>query len=151
MILKFGGHAAAAGLTLRESDFERFATAFETAARAALTAADLEEEVDTDGSLPITDATVANAQLLREQVWGAGFPEPRFVDCFQVLDQRIVGDRHLKLRLAREQREFEGILFGATARLPPHIEAVYRLDLNAHDGNRRAQLTVHHWLAAGPR
>ena len=151
LILKFGGHAVAAGLTLRESDFERFAAAFEATARGALTAADLEEEIDTDGSLAISDATVANAQLLREQVWGAGFPEPRFVDCFQVLDQRIVGDRHLKLRLAREQREFEAILFGTTVRLPPHIEAVYRLDLNAYDGNCCAQLTVHHWFAAEPR
>ena len=151
LILKFGGHAAAAGLTLRESDFERFAAAFEATARDALTAADLEEEIETDGSLAIADVTVANAQLLREQVWGAGFPEPRFVDCFQVLDQRIVGDRHLKLRLAREQREFEAILFGTTVRLPPHIEAVYRLDLNAYDGNCCAQLTVHHWFAAEPR
>ena len=148
LILKFGGHAAAAGLTLRESDFERFAAAFEATARNALTAADLEEEIDTDGSLAIADVTVANAQLLREQVWGAGFPEPRFVDRFQVLDQRIVGDRHLKLRLAREQREFEAILFGTTERLPRHIEAVYRLDLNAYEGNCRAQLTVHHWFAA---
>jgi single-stranded-DNA-specific exonuclease len=150
LILKFGGHAAAAGLTLREADYESFAAAFEATARDALTAADLEEEIDTDGSLAIADATIANAQLLREQVWGAGFPEPRFVDRFQVLDQRIVGERHLKLRLAREEREFEAMLFAATGRLPPHIEAVYRLDLNDYDGSRRAQLTVQHWFAAAP-
>jgi single-stranded-DNA-specific exonuclease len=150
LILKFGGHAAAAGLTLREADYESFAAAFEATARDALTAADLEEEIDTDGSLAIADATVANAQLLREQVWGAGFPEPRFVDRFQVLDQRSVGERHLKLRLAREEREFEAMLFAATERLPPHIEAVYRLDLNDYDGRRRAQLTVQHWFAAAP-
>jgi single-stranded-DNA-specific exonuclease len=148
LILKFGGHAAAAGLTLREADFERFAAAFEATARDALTAADLEEEIDTDGSLAIADATAANASLLREQVWGAGFPEPRFVDRFQVLGQRIVGERHLKLRLVRGQREFEAMLFGTTGRLPPHIDAVYRLDVNDYDGSRRAQLTVQHWFGA---
>jgi single-stranded-DNA-specific exonuclease len=83
-------------------------------------------------------------------VWGAGFPEPRFVDRFHVLGQRIVGERHLKLRLAREAREFEAILFGTTERLPPHIEAVYRLEVNDYDGSRRAQLAVQHWSAAEP-
>ena len=150
LILKFGGHAAAAGLTLRESDFERFAAAFEATARQALSPADLEEEIDTDGSLAIGEATLENAALLRDQVWGAGFPEPRFVDRFQVLGQRIVGERHLKVRLAREAREFEAMLFGTTGRLPPHVEAVYRLDVNDYDGNRRTQLIVQHWFAAQP-
>jgi single-stranded-DNA-specific exonuclease len=150
LILKFGGHAAAAGLTLREADFERFAAAFEAAVREVLTPADLEEEIDTDGSLAIGDATLENAALLREQVWGAGFPEPRFVDRFHVLAQRIVGERHLKLRLAREEREFEAILFGSTGPLPPHIEAVYRLDLNDYEG-ARAQLTVQHWFTPEAR
>ena len=151
LILKFGGHAAAAGLTLREADVERFAAAFDAAAREALTLADLEEEIDTDGSLAIGDATRENAALLREQVWGAGFPEPRFVDRFRVLAQRVVGERHLKLRVAREEREFEAILFGSTALLPPHIEAVYRLDLNDFEGSSRAQLTVQHWFAPEAR
>ena len=150
LIIKFGGHAAAAGLTLRESDFERFAAAFEATARQALSPVDLEEEIDTDGSLAIGEATLENAALLRDQVWGAGFPEPRFVDRFQVLGQRIVGERHLRLRLAREEREFEAILFGTTGRLPPHVEAVYRLDVNDYDGSRRTQLIVQHWFAAQP-
>ena len=148
LILKFGGHAAAAGLTLRESDFGRFADAFEAAAREALTPADLEEEIATDGSLAVGEMSVENAALLKAQIWGQGFPEPLFLDQFEVLGQRVVGQRHLKLRLARERREFDAILFGTTVRLPQRIEAVYRLDVNDFNGNRSAQLILQHWTAA---
>jgi len=147
LILKFGGHAAAAGLTLRECDFQRFADAFEGAVREGLTPSDLEEEIATDGSLAVADANLDTATLLGEQVWGQGFPEPLFLDRFMVLGQRVVGERHLKLRLAREQREFEAMLFGETAPLPPGIDAAYRLEVNEYNGNRRAQLTLRHWTA----
>jgi single-stranded-DNA-specific exonuclease len=145
LILMFGGHAAAAGLTVRESDFERFALAFEAVVGEVLTPPDLEEEIATDGSLAIVDANLDTATLLNDQVWGQGFPEPRFLDRFEVLGQRVVGARHLKLRLARERREFEAMLFGETAALPARIDAVYRLDVNDYNGSRRAQLTLQHW------
>lgn len=145
LLLKFGGHAAAAGLTLRERDFERFSTAFEDAARAALTPADLQRQLETDGALDIADTTLESALLMREQIWGQGFPEPRFYDRFGVASQRIVGERHLKLRLARGQRLFEAMLFGATPQLPSRIGAVYRLDLNDYNGSRALQLCVDHW------
>jgi single-stranded-DNA-specific exonuclease len=148
LLLKFGGHAAAAGLTLRERDFERFSTAFEDAARAALTPADLRRQLETDGALDIADTTLESALLVREQIWGQGFPEPRFYDRFDVASQRIVGERHLKLRRAREQRLFEAMLFGATLQLPPRIGAVYRLDLNDYNGSRALQLCVEHWHVA---
>jgi single-stranded-DNA-specific exonuclease len=145
LLLKFGGHAAAAGLTLRERDFDRFSSAFEEAARAALTPADLQRQIEIDGPLDITELTLESALLMREQIWGQGFPEPRFYDRFDVVDQRIVGERHLKLRLARDQRLFEAMLFGATPQLPPRIAAVYRLDVNDYNGNRTMQLCVDHW------
>jgi single-stranded-DNA-specific exonuclease len=145
LLLKFGGHAAAAGLTLRERDFDRFSSAFEEAARAALTPADLQRHIEIDGPLDITELTLESALLMREQIWGQGFPEPRFYDRFDVVDQRIVGERHLKLRLARDQRLFEAMLFGATPQLPPRIAAVYRLDVNDYNGNRTMQLCVDHW------
>jgi single-stranded-DNA-specific exonuclease len=148
LLLKFGGHAAAAGLTLRERDFERFSTAFEDAARAALTPADLQRQLETDGALDIADTTLESALLVREQIWGQGFPEPRFYDRFDVASQRIVGERHLKLRLARGQRLFEAMLFGATPHLPTRIGAVYRLDLNDYNGSRALQLCVEHWHVA---
>lgn len=148
LLLKFGGHAAAAGLTLRERDFARFSTAFEDAARAALTPADLQRQLETDGPLDVADMTPESALLMREQIWGQGFPEPRFYDRFEVANQRIVGERHLKLRLARGQRLFEAMLFGATPQLPTRIGAVYRLDLNDYNGSRALQLCVEHWHVA---
>jgi len=145
LLLKFGGHAAAAGLTLRERDFERFSTAFEAAARGALTPADLQRQFETDGPLDIADISLEKAVLLREQIWGHGFPEPCFYDRFDVVSQRIAGDRHLKLRLARQQRIFDAMLFGATPQLPSSIGAVYRLDVNDYNGSRAVQLCVEHW------
>lgn len=145
LLLKFGGHAAAAGLTLRERDFARFSAAFEDAAQSALTPEDLQRQLETDGSLDITDATVDSALLVRDQVWGHGFSEPRFYDRFEVRGQRIVGERHLKLRLARGERVFDAMLFGSTPTLPSRIEAVYRLDINDYNGTRTVQLSVEHW------
>jgi single-stranded-DNA-specific exonuclease len=148
LIVKFGGHAAAAGLTLRAADFERFAEAFEETARAFLTADDLEEEIATDGSLAVADANLENAARLQDEVWGAGFPEPRFLDRFTVLAQRVVGGRHLKLRLERDGREFAAMLFGSQAQLPRRIDAVYRLDVNDFDHTRALQLTLRYWTPA---
>lgn len=145
LLLKFGGHAAAAGLTLREHDFARFAAAFEDTARSMLSPGDLQRQLETDGSLDIAHATLDNALLVREQVWGHGFPEPRFFDRFDVLGQRVVGERHMKLRLARAQRVFEAMLFGSTPQLPARIDAVYRLDANNHNGSHTLQLAVEHW------
>ena len=148
LILKFGGHAAAAGLTLRESDFEAFRTAFEHTVRSLITATDLEREIETDGSLALEEATFDAAAALAESPWGAGFPEPQFHDCFEVAGQRVVGGRHLRLRLVRDARPFEGILFGSVGPLPPRISAVYRLELNEYNGTRSLQLCVQHWSPA---
>jgi single-stranded-DNA-specific exonuclease len=148
LLLRFGGHAAAAGLSLREQDFERFASAFEQLARSVLTPADLARQIETDGALDVTDLTLDGALLMREQVWGAGFPEPRFYDMFEVAAQRIVGEKHLKLRLSRQRRTFEGMMFGATPLLPPRVAAVYRVDINTYEGMQSVQLCVDHWHEA---
>jgi single-stranded-DNA-specific exonuclease len=148
LILRFGGHAAAAGLALREADFAHFAQAFEAVAREMLAPEDLEAEIATDGSLALGDLTLDTAARLREQVWGHGFPEPLFLDRFEVIGQRVVGERHLKLRLVRERREMEAMLFGSTGPLPGRIEAAYRLDVNEFNGTRSLQLTLSHWMPA---
>lgn len=149
LLVKFGGHAAAAGLTLRETDFERFREAFEEIARTMLTPADLERQIETDGSLAAAEATLENALLLGEQPWGHGFPAPRFHDVFEVVGRRVVGEKHLRLRLGREQRNFEAMLFGSTPDLPQLIEAVYRLDVNDYNGTRSLQLILEHWTVPG--
>jgi len=148
LILKFGGHAAAAGLTLREADLERFRLAFEDAARSLLSPPDLERVIETDGDLAPDDYTLDLADLLDEGVWGQGFPRPSFCGRFDVVSQRVVGERHLKLRLARSGRAFDAILFGRTERLPPRIEAVHRLEPNEYQGLRSVQVTIEHWQPA---
>ncbi|MGQ0526159.1 MAG: single-stranded-DNA-specific exonuclease RecJ [Betaproteobacteria bacterium] len=148
LLLRFGGHAAAAGLSLREQDFERFARAFEQLARSILTPDDLARQIETDGALDVADLTLDGALLMREQVWGAGFPEPRFYDIFEITAQRIVGEKHLKLRLSRQQRTFEGMMFGATRLLPARVAAVYRVDVNEYEGMQSVQLCVDHWHEA---
>jgi single-stranded-DNA-specific exonuclease len=145
LVLKFGGHAAAAGLTLRESDFAVFAAAFEETVRSLVTAADLERQLETDGSLDIRELTFDSARAIGACVWGQGFPEPRFFDAFDVVNQRLVGGKHLKLKLARAGRGYDGMLFGEAEPLPSRIEAVYRVEVNEFNGSAGLQLTLHHW------
>ncbi len=146
LIDRFGGHAAAAGLTIAERNYPRFAAAFEETARALLSPADLEREIVTDGSLPEDALTVPVAEDLRRRVWGQGFPQPSFDDKFTVAEQRIVGGSHLKLRLVRDGRRFDSILFHHVDPLPPQIRAVYRPDINEYQGLASLQLVLDHWL-----
>ena len=148
LIVRFGGHAAAAGLTLHENGFKPFCAAFEAVATELLTPADLEREWVTDGSLPPEDMTLANATTLADSVWGQGFPEPRFYDQFEVVAQRIVGERHLKLRLRRGKQQLDAMLFGHADPLPEAIAATYRLSANHYNGAVTLQLLLEHWQAA---
>lgn len=148
LIVRFGGHAAAAGLTLHENGFNAFRDAFEAVATELLTPADLEREWVTDGSLPPEDMTLANATTLADSVWGQGFPEPRFYDHFEVSAQRIVGERHLKLRLTRGKQQLDAMLFGHADPLPGTIAATYRLSANHYNGAVTLQLLLEHWQAA---
>ena len=144
LLLRFGGHAAAAGLTLRAADFERFRAAFEAVAQALLTPADLERSIETDGALPAGSLTLETARLLEQQVWGQGFPAPTFDDEFVVAQQRIVGERHLKLRLVKDGSEYEAMLFSNITPLPGRMRAVYRLAVNEYNGAQKLQLTIEH-------
>jgi single-stranded-DNA-specific exonuclease len=148
LILKFGGHAAAAGLTLRESDFERFQQAFEDTARSLLTPADLERVIETDGTLAARDLTPETISLLSAPVWGQGFPAPRFCDEFEVAAQRVVGERHLKLTLTREGKSIDAIRFNHMEAAPPRIRAVYQPTLNEYNGRTSVQLNIEHWEEA---
>jgi len=148
LIVKFGGHAAAAGLTLREQELERFRGAFEEAAQELLSPPDLERVIETDGDLADDDYSLDLARLLEEGVWGQGFPRPSFRGRFDVVAQRVVGERHLKLKLARSGRPLDAMLFGTTEPLPSRIEAVHWLDVNEYQGLRSLQVTIEHWQPA---
>ncbi|NDU91960.1 MAG: single-stranded-DNA-specific exonuclease RecJ [Ferrovum sp.] len=145
LILRFGGHAAAAGLTLRACDFARFEAAFEAVARAWLMPGDLALQVEYDGEVLPADLTLSTAEALRAQVWGQGFPEPLFGGRFAVIQQRVVGERHLKFKLQQQDRTFDAILFGHAEPLPEEIEALFQLSVNEWNGNRQLQLELRHW------
>jgi len=147
LILRFGGHAAAAGLTVRSADMAAFENAFEQTVRELLTPADLERVIETDGGLDPDEVSLPFAELLAEQVWGQGFAAPSFLGEFEVVEQKIVGGRHLKLRLRRVPAEpvFNAILFGREAPLPSRVSTVYRVQVNEFNGMRSVQLVLDHW------
>jgi len=145
LIRKFGGHAAAAGLSIAEPDFATFATAFEEIAGNLLDENDLAQRIETDGALDKDQMDLDIARLLDEQVWGQGFPAPQFSDDFMVKNQRVVGEKHLKLSLSTQGRLIDAILFGHNEPLPEHIHAVYSLSVNEYNGKQSLQLIVRHW------
>ena len=144
LIIKFGGHAMAAGLSIFEKDFEKFQTAFETVARELLTEADLQALIETDGSLDTSDISLQTAQILASQVWGQGFPQPLFGDNFSVISQRIVGQKHLKLILEKSQKRFDAIYFNCVDDLSENISAIYTLEANEYKGLQTLQLQIKH-------
>jgi len=148
LLVAFGGHAAAAGVTLREADLPRFAAAFEVVAAETLSEADLSRVIETDGSLAGERADLSLARSLQRGIWGSGFPAPEFHDRFEVLAQKSVGSGHLRLELAGKAGRFAAMRFGSSQPLPTRIDAVYRLEVNAWQGVESPQLTLSHWRAS---
>ncbi len=144
LIARFGGHAQAAGLTIAETEYPRFAIAFERALEETLPAAARARTVETDGSLSHTYYTLEIARMLEDGIWGQGFPQPLFCDTFAVESQRVVGERHLKLVLMKDGRRHEAMRFGALDALPACIRAAYRLAVNEYNGLRSVQLNLEH-------
>ncbi|MFQ6721613.1 single-stranded-DNA-specific exonuclease RecJ, partial [Bordetella pertussis] len=132
------------GLTLGSGDFAAFAPAFDAAVR-ELTGRDrFEPLLETDGSLESGYANAEVAGLLQQQVWGAGFAAPLFLDEFTVRSQRLVGGKHLKLALERGHQRFDAIWFGHDQSLPERIQAAYRLEQNIWNGMVSVQLVIEH-------
>ena len=144
LIDKFGGHAMAAGLTIRADAFDVFAAAFETVGRSWLTTAQLERVIETDGSLEHAYCTTEFIDLIAAQVWGQGFAPPVFCDEFRVLNQRVLKERHLKLQLERDGHKFDAIWFGHADGLGATATIAYRLDANSFNGVTKVQLLVEH-------
>ena len=148
LIRRFGGHAQAAGLTIAAAEFERFTEAFERAAAELIPPEALARVVETDGGLESGYFTLETARMLDERIWGQGFPAPLFCDTFAVENQRVVGEKHLKLRLERDGRRHQAIFFNAAGPgagpLAGRIRAAYRLSINEYNGLQSVQLTVEH-------
>ncbi|CAM5792702.1 single-stranded-DNA-specific exonuclease RecJ [Castellaniella caeni] len=143
-IAQFGGHAMAAGLTLRKSAFEAFAQQFDLAVRTLSGHDAFEPCLETDGSLEPGYFNAETAALLAHQVWGAGFAPPLFQDRFHVVHQRLLKERHLKLFLEKDGMRLDAIWFNHAEPLPEAIEAVYRLERNAWGGRTTLQLLIEH-------
>jgi single-stranded-DNA-specific exonuclease len=151
LIAKFGGHAMAAGLTISLDNFELFQKAFSDQVSLMLRPEDLNNTSETDGPIDRQYLTVETSEQLKyASPWGQLFPEPAFDDVFRVVNWRIVGEKHLKLELAKEDTGecFSAIAFNKTdVDLPAGddcIHIVYRLDVNEFRGNRSLQLIVQH-------
>ncbi len=147
LILKFGGHAMAAGLTIREADFTAFQTAFEAVTRSLLTEADLQAVLETDGQLDIQEMSLQTALMLASGVWGQGFAQPVFNDDFKVINQRILGEKHLKLILEKDsqrgdKKRYDAIYFNHADSLPLDIVAAYALEANEYKGLQTLQLQI---------
>lgn len=149
LILKFGGHAMAAGLSLPAGRHDEFSQAFEAVVRELIDPADLQGLIETDGELDAADHSYALAVQIDHAVWGQGFPAPLFTATFDVLAQRVVGEKHLKLKLARDGEAFEAMRFFHPDPLPVRIRAVYALLPNEFNGQQSLQLKLQHWEPAG--
>ena len=148
LISKFGGHAAAAGLSIREESFADFAEQFEITVAQLLSPADLEQLIETDGDLTVTEMKLPLARELAGQVWGQGFPAPLFQGIFNVANQRIVAEKHLKLKLTQGNHEFDAIYFSHTEPMPKIVLCIYRLAINEYLGLEDVQLTLEHCVPA---
>ncbi len=155
LIDKFGGHAMAAGLTIKQSKLAKFKTEFDKYVGLALRPEDLNNTCETDGGADDRYLTIETSEQIKyASPWGQLFPEPIFDDVFKIVNWRIVGEKHLKLELARESSGvcYSAIAFNKTdADLPvgdTDIRIVYRLDVNEFRGKRSLQLIVQHLEAA---
>jgi single-stranded-DNA-specific exonuclease len=148
LLLRFGGHAAAAGLTLRDSDLPRFEAAFEQVCGELLSPAELSRTLETDGALESGYYSIDAVRMMQQEVWGQAFPPPLFADRFEVLSQRILKDKHLKLRLQKGGQRFEAIRFNAADAAPDRITAAFRVDINEWNGTQSVQLLLEHFEAA---
>ena len=152
MMLKFGGHAMAAGLSLEEAQFEHFQQRFGELVTEWLDPSLLQGEVVSDGPLSVAEMTMEVAQLLRDAgPWGQMFPEPLFDGRFRLLQQRLVGERHLKVMVEPVGGGplLDGIAFNVdTACWPDNgvreVQLAYKLDINEFRGNRSLQLIIDH-------
>jgi len=144
LLVKFGGHAMAAGLTLRADTFDQFKEAFEAVGREWLTDDQLARVIETDGDIEDGCFSPEFVTLLEQQVWGQGFPAPTFCGEFNVLRQTVLKGKHLKLQLGRGSQRFDAIWFNHADSLGDSAQVAYRLDNNTFNGVTRVQLVIEH-------
>jgi len=148
LILKFGGHAMAAGLTIRKADFEKFDALFQSVANDLLNDELLERRHIHDGALALSEFTAETGDLLAEEIWGQGFPQPIFYGEFEIAQQSLMKEKHLRLQLRPigdgqlASKPFTGVWFNRTQPLPAKARLAYRLVTDRFQGQARVQLMI---------
>jgi len=142
VILRFGGHAMAAGCTIAEEHFDTFDEALQQVAAQGLDEATLSRKLETDGPLAPQFRQPDIAQALQREVWGQGFAPPLFSEEVEVMSQRLVGERHLQLRLRHQGEPVDGIWFGRTEPLPARVKLAFRIEADEWNGRRRVRFLV---------
>lgn len=142
VLLRFGGHAMAAGCTLHEDDLATFELALQQVADEWLDAATLQRRLETDGPLDAQYCRPDMADALAREVWGQGFAPPVFCDTVEVLGQRLVGDKHLALKLRHQGQMVDGIWFGRTETLPELATLAYRIETDEWQGRKRVRFVI---------
>ncbi len=142
VLLRFGGHAMAAGCTIEEKNFELFEHTLQQVAREWLDAATLTRRIDTDGPLAPEYRRTDIVDTLHKEVWGQGFAAPTFSEEVEVLSQRLVGEKHLALKLKHHGQPVDGIWFGHAEPLPARVKLAFRLDADEWQGVRRVRFLV---------
>ena len=142
VLLRFGGHAMAAGCTLLEEHFDTFEQGLSEVAQEWLDAATLSRRTETDGPLKPEYRRTELVDLLQAAVWGQGFAAPTFSEELEVLQQRLVGEKHLSLKLKHQGQPVDGIWFGRTEPLPARVKLAFRLDADTWNGVRRVRFLV---------
>jgi single-stranded-DNA-specific exonuclease len=144
LLVRFGGHAMAAGVTLRAENFAQFRALFAEVAGELLAPADLTRTLETDGALEGGYFSLEMARLLENEIWGQGFPAPLFMDEFDVEQQRVLKEKHLKLRLRKGATRIDAIQFNFTAQPGANTRLAFRLTINEYMGVETPQLMVEH-------
>ena len=145
LLKRFGGHAMAAGATIMETGFDRFRELFAEIAQELLDPADLTRTLETDGGLEDSFFSIQTAKILGDEVWGQGFAPPLFEDEFIVEAQRVLKDKHLKLRLRKQNLSIDAIQFNFSASPTTTIRAAYRLAINEYNGVQSPQLMIEYF------
>ena len=142
VLLRFGGHAAAAGCTIAEDQLDTFDEAFQRIAAEWLDAATLQRRLETDGPLPAQYRNVEMVDTLNQEVWGQGFAPPLFCEEVELISQRLVGGKHLQIKMRHGGEVVDGIWFGHADPLPARVKLAYRLDVDEWQGQRRLRFMV---------
>ena len=142
VLLRFGGHAMAAGCTIEEEHLDTFEQALSQVALEWLDAATLTRRLDTDGPLSAEYRRIDLVDTLHKEVWGQGFAAPVFSEEVEVVSQRLVAEKHLALKLKHKGQPVDGIWFGHTEPLPPRVVLAFRLDADEWQGVRRVRFLI---------